>query len=73
MSVYDFFLAVTTLGFLVVAAVMGWGIVRRRKMNAESGNLPDRESVGRELLWWALPTLLMLLLFVLTIVGAMRG
>jgi hypothetical protein len=73
MSVYDFFLAATTLGFLVVAAYMGWGILRRRKMEAGSSSLPDRESVGRELLWWALPTLLMLLLFVLTIVRATGG
>ncbi len=73
MSLYDFFLAATTLGFLVVAAFMGCGIVRRRRLGAGSGNLPDRESLGRELLWWALPTLLMLLLFALTIVGATRG
>jgi hypothetical protein len=52
---------------------MGWGIVRRRRMEAGSGNLPDRESVRRELLWWALPTLLMLLLFALTIVRAGEG
>ena len=73
MSLYDVFLVATTLAFVSVAGFMGWSIVRRRARDGVPANPADRESVGRELLWWALPTLLMLLLFVLAIVGATRG
>lgn len=54
---YEIFLAVAAAGFVIVAGVMGWTIVR------------DRDSGGgrlsAELLWWALPTALMLVLFIL--------
>jgi len=69
-SLYDFFLAATAAAFISVAGVMGWGIVRRHSRGDEPTNPADRDSLGRELLWWALPTLLMLALFALTIVRA---
>jgi heme/copper-type cytochrome/quinol oxidase subunit 2 len=72
-ALYDFILGAATLVFVAVAGVMGWSIVRRGGRDGGTANAADRESVGRELLWWALPTLLMLLLFVLTIVRATRG
>ncbi len=72
-SLYDVILAATAMAFVAVAGYMGWSIVRRRRASGEPAHPADRDSVGRELLWWAIPTVLMLLLFVLAIVGASRG
>jgi heme/copper-type cytochrome/quinol oxidase subunit 2 len=54
---YEISLAVAAAGFVVVAAVMGWTIVRGRDR--------DAKRVPADLLWWALPTALMLVLFVM--------
>jgi heme/copper-type cytochrome/quinol oxidase subunit 2 len=62
----DAVLLIAAAIFVMVAAFMGWRIVRDRK-HGDGG-----ESLGLQLLWWALPTFLMLLLFGLTIVRA-RG
>jgi hypothetical protein len=54
---YEITLAVAAAGFAIVAGVMGWTIVRGRD--------PAAERVPVDLLWWALPTGLMLVLFLL--------
>ncbi len=65
MTLYDLFLVAAAVVFVTVTGFMGWSIVCRRRR--------EGETIRLELLWWALPTLLMLLLFVLTIFSATRG
>jgi hypothetical protein len=59
-ALYQLVLIFAAAVFVTVAAFMGWRIIRDR------GEGAGGESLGLQLLWWALPTLLMLLLFVVT-------
>ena len=59
-AMYQLVLVVAAAVFVTVTAFMGWRIIRDRQ-KVDAG-----ESLGRQLLWWALPTLLMLLLFGIT-------
>jgi hypothetical protein len=59
-ALYQLVLVLAAAVFVAVTAFMGWRIIRDRR-TVDAG-----ESLGRQLLWWALPTLLMLLLFGIT-------
>ena len=63
---YDLFLVVGALIFLLVAGLIGWSIVRYRAR--PDGQLPVQTAanVKLELIWWALPTILVIVLFILT-------
>lgn len=65
-GLYDIFLWVAAGVFLLVAGLIGWSIVRYRA--PEDGELPPQTeaNVRLELVWWALPTILVIVLFVLT-------
>lgn len=66
MLLYGVFLAVAAVVFVVAAAIVGWSIVRYRG----TGDGPERpgpyQDVRLDLLWWALPTALVIVLFLLT-------
>jgi cytochrome c oxidase subunit 2 len=63
---YDIFLVVAAGVFLLVAGLIGWSIVRYRA--PDDADLPPQTeaNVRLELLWWALPTILVIGLFILT-------
>lgn len=66
MPLYDAVLAAAAAMFVVAASLIGRSIIRHR--DTAGGREPSglREDVRLELLWWALPTILGIVLFVLT-------
>lgn len=66
---YDVLLLIAAAGFGVGSVFVGWSVLRDR--GARSGQGPDvtagRPHVALELLAWAIPTLLMVALFVAAI------
>ncbi|MGH2456370.1 MAG: cytochrome c oxidase subunit II [Candidatus Limnocylindria bacterium] len=63
---YDLFLVVAAVVFVVVAGLIGWSIVRYRDRDDGRRASVTHENPRLELLWWALPTLLVLGLFGVT-------
>jgi len=65
-SLYWLFMAGAALVFVVVAGLIGWSIVRYRA--PQDADLPPQThaNVRLELIWWALPTILVIILFFLT-------
>ena len=66
-ALYDIALVIAAAAFITVAAYMGWRIVRDR------GRGDAGESLGRQLLWWALPTILMLVLIGISFIRVSGG
>lgn len=63
---YDIFLGVAAVVFVIVAGLIGWSIVRYRATDDGREAPQIRENIRLELLWWAIPTLLVIVLFILT-------
>jgi cytochrome c oxidase subunit 2 len=63
---YDVFLVAAAVVFVVVAGLIGWSIVRYRDTGDGREPAGPHENVRLELLWWALPTALVIVLFILT-------
>lgn len=63
----DAFLIAAAIVFVIGAALVGWGIFRYRQEDLR-GKPSTRlaASLRLELVWWALPTILALVLFILT-------
>jgi len=64
---YDIFLLIAAIVFVVVAGLIGWSILRYRARD-DDGREPSQnhENIPLELLWWAIPTILVIVLFILT-------
>ena len=63
---YSVFLVAAAVVFVVVSGLIGWSILRYRG-RPEDGLPPQTHgSVVLELIWWAIPTALVILLFILT-------
>ncbi|HEX2194244.1 MAG TPA: cytochrome c oxidase subunit II [Candidatus Limnocylindria bacterium] len=65
-TLYDIFLAVAAAVFVVVAGLIGWSIVRYGDRGDDRQISSTHENLRLELLWWALPTVLVIVLFILT-------
>jgi cytochrome c oxidase subunit 2 len=63
---YDVFLVAAAVVFVVVAGLIGWSIVRYRETDDGREASGTHENIRLELLWWALPTALVIVLFILT-------
>lgn len=63
---YDVFLVAAGGLFVVVAALIGWSIVSHRDAADARAGARSTENVRLELLWWALPTALVIILIILT-------
>jgi len=63
-GLYNLFLIAAAAVFGVVAGLIGWNIVRYRARGDESLPVQTNTNLALELLWWALPTLLVIGLFV---------
>ena len=63
---YDVFLVVAAVVFVVVAGLIGWSIVRYREGDDGRQASVTHENIRLELLWWAIPTALVIVLFLLT-------
>jgi len=75
-GLYDLFLMAAVGVFVIVAALIGWSIVRYRASGDSEGLPPQTHSNPRlEVVWWALPTLLVIGLFVATagVLGQVDG
>ena len=66
-GLYDLFLIAAAGVFVIVASLIGWSVVRYRA-NDDDEELPPqvKANVRLELIWWALPTILVIVLFFLT-------
>jgi cytochrome c oxidase subunit II len=63
---YDIFLVAAAAVFVVVAGLIGWSIFRYRERDDGREASGPHENVRLELLWWAIPTALVIILFILT-------
>jgi cytochrome c oxidase subunit 2 len=63
-GLYNLFLIAAGAVFVVVAGLIGWNIVRYRSRGDDSLPVQSKTSLVLELIWWALPTLLVIGLFV---------
>jgi cytochrome c oxidase subunit 2 len=63
---YDIFLIVAAVVFVIVAGLIGWSIVRYRARDDGREASTVHENIRLELVWWAIPTLLVIVLFFLT-------
>lgn len=66
-GLYNIFLVVAAAVFVIVAGLIGWSIVRYRATGDADALPPQtRDNPRLEIVWWALPTILVIALFVLT-------
>jgi cytochrome c oxidase subunit II len=71
-GLYDLFLVAAAGVFVIVAGLIGWSILRYRAHDGDEGLPPQiRDNRRLELVWWALPTILVIVLFVAT-AGVLR-
>jgi cytochrome c oxidase subunit 2 len=63
-GLYNLFLIAAGAVFVVVAGLIGWNIVRYRSRGDGSLPVQTNTNLVLELIWWALPTLLVIGLFV---------
>ncbi|MGZ6256756.1 MAG: cytochrome c oxidase subunit II transmembrane domain-containing protein, partial [Candidatus Limnocylindria bacterium] len=62
-GLYDLFLVAAAIVFVVVAGLIGWNIVRYRSRGDPTLPPQIQTHLGLELVWWALPTALVVGLF----------
>jgi cytochrome c oxidase subunit 2 len=67
-GLYNLFLIAAAAVFVVVAGLIGWNIVRYRAGGDESLPAQTHTNLVLELLWWALPTALVIGLFIVSAV-----
>lgn len=65
-ELYDLFMATAAVVFVTVTGLIGWSIVRYRWRGAADAPSQFRDNPRLELAWWAIPTLLVIGLFVVT-------
>jgi cytochrome c oxidase subunit II len=63
-GLYNLFLIAAGAVFVVVAGLIGWNIVRYRSRGDETLPVQTKTNLALELVWWALPTLLVIGLFI---------
>ena len=63
---YDVILYVAAALFFVASALIGWRIVRDRGDPDAPGAVRTPRRLALELTWWAIPTLLMIVLFIVS-------
>jgi cytochrome c oxidase subunit 2 len=63
-GLYNVFLVAAAAIFVLVAGLIGWNIVRYRARDDDSLPVQTNSNLALELIWWALPTLLVIGLFV---------
>lgn len=63
-GLYNLFLIAAGVVFVVVAGLIGWNIVRYRARGDDTLPVQIHSNLVLEVIWWALPTLLVIVLFV---------
>jgi cytochrome c oxidase subunit II len=63
-DLYDLFLVAAAIVFVIVTGLIGWNIVRYRSRGDTTLPAQTRTQVVLELVWWALPTILVMGLFI---------
>jgi len=63
---YDIFLIAAAFVFVIVAGLIGWSIVRYRARDDGREASTTDSNMRLELVWWAIPTILVIVLFILT-------
>ena len=63
-GLYNLFLVAAAAIFVLVAGLIGWNIVRYRARDDDSVPVQTNTNLRLEIIWWALPTLLVIGLFV---------
>ena len=69
-ALYDFFMVIAAVVFTIVAALIGWSIVRYRKKPGDDA-LPEQfhTNVKLEVLWFAIPTAIVIALFIASVMA----
>ena len=65
-GLYDLFLVVAAVIFVIVSGLIGWSILRYRSDPNAPPPVQTKGNVVLELIWWAIPTILVAILFVLS-------
>ncbi len=65
-SLYGLFMAAAVVVFVIVAGLIGWSVVRYRATPDNGAPATFQTNVPLEVVWWALPTLLVVGLFVVS-------
>ena len=69
-GLYDVFMAIAAVVFIIVASLIGWSIVRyRKKPDDEALPAQFRDNLKLEILWFAIPQLLVIGLFAGSVVA----
>jgi cytochrome c oxidase subunit 2 len=63
---YDLFMVAAAGVFVIVAGLISWSVLRHRARGNDDAPPQTRDNPPLEIAWWALPTLLVIGLFVLT-------
>jgi cytochrome c oxidase subunit 2 len=68
-SLYDIFLVVAAVIFVVVAGLIGWSILRYRVKGPGTRELPPQvhTNVALEITWFAIPTAIVVVLFIMSV------
>jgi cytochrome c oxidase subunit 2 len=66
-SLYRFFMIVAAVIFVVVAGLIGWSIVRYRDREGSEEPPQVHTNLGLEITWFAIPTVIVVVLFFLSI------
>jgi cytochrome c oxidase subunit II len=62
-GLYNLFLVAAAVVFVIVAGLIGWNIVRYRSRGDTTLPAQTHTNIALELVWWALPTILVIGLF----------
>ncbi len=62
-SLYNLFLISAAVVFVIVAGLIGWNIIRYRDRGESELPAQTHTNLALELTWWALPTILVIILF----------
>jgi cytochrome c oxidase subunit 2 len=65
-SLYGIFMAAAAVVFVIVTGLIGWSIIRYRATADNGDPAQFHTNVPMEVVWWALPTLLVIGLFVVS-------
>lgn len=65
-SLYGLFMAAAAVVFVIVAGLIGWSVIRYRATPDNGEPARFTTNVPLEIVWWALPTLLVIGLFVVS-------
>jgi cytochrome c oxidase subunit 2 len=65
-ALYDLFMVAAAAVFVIVAGLIGWSVIRYRARPDDRATAQFHDNPRLEIVWWALPTVLVIYLFIVT-------